>query len=170
MDSIYFLDHMIAYTDGASNPHIKKSGIGIVWFYPIQLVYPDKGETLKMNEKPCATYAEEITSTRENIEYPTNNDAEYISLITALKIAIDAGCKKITVFMDSKLVVNQVNGIWNINHTHLLNYKKNIDKLKNKIELKLFHVKRKFNTWADYQSKLSIDKTTAYEDKKFFIK
>lgn len=168
-ESVYFLDNMICFVDGASNPHIKKSGIGIAWFYPNQLIYSDKGESLKFNEKPCATYAEEIISQRKSVEYPTNNEAEYQSLLTAITLAIESDCKKITVFMDSKLVVNQVNDKWNINHAHLLNYKNKIDKLKQKIKLNLFHIRREHNTWADYQSKLAIGKTSNFEDNKFKI-
>jgi len=167
MEEVTFFTHMIAFTDGASNPHKKRSGVGITWFYPKQLIDIKNGTTLINGEKPCASYSEEIYANRPNIQYPTNNDAEYVSLIKALEIAINVGCEKITVFMDSKLIVCQVNNLWNINHDHLRNYKKKIDELKKNIKLELYHVKREYNTWADYFSKFSIDETTAYQDKKF---
>ena len=164
-----FLEHMVAYTDGASQCRIKRAGIGIVFYYPTQMIRTTDGKSLKFNEKPCSEYHEEIFSNRSNVEYPTNNDAEYISLIKAMVIAISKKCKKITVFMDSKLVVNQVSGVWNINHDHLRKYINKIDKLKQKILLKIYHIKREYNKWADHYSKVSIDENTPYMDKKFKI-
>jgi ribonuclease HI len=41
----------------------------------------------------------------------THNVAEYQELIEGLKLARDYGIKRIRVFMDSELVVDQVNGV-----------------------------------------------------------
>lgn len=46
----------------------------------------------------------------------TNNVAEYHGLIEGLKAAIDAGADEVAVSMDSKLVVEQMNGRWKIKH------------------------------------------------------
>ena len=74
-----------------------------------------------------------------------------------------------TKFMDSKLVVQQVNNNWKINKIHLQKLKNKIDILKNKIELRLFHVRREYNTWADYYSKLAINENKKKDDKYFQI-
>jgi ribonuclease HI len=56
----------------------------------------------------------------EEIDYGTNNDAEYIGLIRALEHAIKSGIDELDVYMDSMLVVKQVNREWKINFPHLL--------------------------------------------------
>jgi ribonuclease HI len=153
-NSIQFAKHMICYTDGACNSNKKRSGIGIVWYFPDQLVDITNGEN--NISKPCFAYYEEIFPNREGIEFPTNNDAEYTSLIRSMEHAISSHCEELTVFMDSQLVVSQVTGAWKINYIHLRNYKKIIDSMGKKIKLNVYHVKREHNQWADYQSKLSI--------------
>jgi ribonuclease HI len=49
----------------------------------------------------------------------TNNEAEYRSLIAALRYCLAQGIKNPTVRMDSALVVNQVNGSWKCKEPHL---------------------------------------------------
>jgi ribonuclease HI len=147
-------NHMVCYTDGACNATKKRSGIGMVWYHPDIFVDLTNGEN--NNSKPCWSYHEEIFSSREGVEFPTNNDAEYLSLIRAMEHAILSDCVELTVFMDSKLVVCQVTGIWKINFEHLQTYKNIVDSLGKKIRLNIFHIKREHNKWADYQSKLAI--------------
>jgi ribonuclease HI len=166
-ETVEFENIMVAYVDGASNSHIKRSGVGIAWFYQKQLINTHRGETLKKNEKPCACYGEEIFSNRKNIKCPTNNDAEYMSLIRAMEEAILYNVKGIIVFMDSKLVVNQVNNKWKINYDHLQNYKLKVDSLRKKVRINVYHIRREYNQWADYFSKYIIDKTKSYQDKQF---
>jgi len=134
------LRKMKVYVDGASNQHIKRSGIGIV--FEDEVLY-------------------------EEIEYGTNNDAEYMGLIVAMERAIEKNLEYIDVYMDSKLVVEQVNGNWKINYKHLEEYNDKIKLLKLKIKIKLNHIRREFNEEADYLSKVSIDKNTPLMDKKF---
>ena len=126
--------------DGASNPHSLRSGIGVV-------------------------FEDEIIV--EEIEHGTNNDAEYQGLICALKRGIERGLSDITVYMDSMLVVQQVNGNWNINYPHLKAYNKEIKELTKHIRLVLKHVRREHNNEADYLSKYAIDKNTRLMDKKY---
>ena len=133
----------------------------------MQLKNMHRGETLKLNEKPCTCYGEEIFANRIKIKYPTNNDAEYMSLIRAMEEAILYGLEGIIVFMDSKLVVNQVNNKWKINYNHLQIYKSKIDNLRKKVKINVYHIKRNYNQWADYFSKYIIDRTKRCEDEKF---
>jgi broad specificity phosphatase PhoE/ribonuclease HI len=46
----------------------------------------------------------------------TNNVAEYTGLIEGLAAAVDLGAREVTVRMDSKLVVEQMSGRWQIRH------------------------------------------------------
>jgi ribonuclease HI len=49
----------------------------------------------------------------------THNVAEYQALIEGLKLARDHGIKRIRVFMDSELVVDQVSGVSAVKQAHL---------------------------------------------------
>ena len=49
----------------------------------------------------------------------THNVAEYQGLIEGLKLARDYGIQRIRVYMDSELVVDQVNGVSAVRQAHL---------------------------------------------------
>jgi ribonuclease H / adenosylcobalamin/alpha-ribazole phosphatase len=49
----------------------------------------------------------------------THNVAEYRGLIEGLKLARDHGIERIRVYMDSELVVDQVNGVCAVRQAHL---------------------------------------------------
>lgn len=58
------------------------------------------------------------------LEFPgitTNNEAEYMTLITALKTINELGIKNVTIYMDSMLVVKQVGRGWQVNAPGLVN-------------------------------------------------
>lgn len=132
---------VLIYCDGASNPHTKRAGIGIVWFLEEHLRYPDDPTSIIKGIVPIKTISEEIP-------YSTNNVAEYSSLIRALEETDDKFPK---IFMDSKLVVNQVLGLWNINFPHLQELKDKVVSLNKKFSL--HYIPRKYNTHADKASK-----------------
>jgi ribonuclease HI len=49
----------------------------------------------------------------------THNVAEYRALIEGLKLALDYGIQRVRVYMDSELVVDQVNGVSAVRQAHL---------------------------------------------------
>jgi ribonuclease HI len=49
----------------------------------------------------------------------TNNYAEYAAVITALDYLLDNGLLEAEFFSDSKLIVNQLNGVWAVNNPAL---------------------------------------------------
>jgi ribonuclease HI len=49
----------------------------------------------------------------------THNVAEYRALIEGLKLALDHGIERIRVYMDSEVVVDQVNGVSAVRRAHL---------------------------------------------------
>jgi ribonuclease HI len=49
----------------------------------------------------------------------THNAAEYRALVEGLKLALDHGIQRIRVYMDSELVVEQVNGVSAVKKAHL---------------------------------------------------
>ncbi len=89
----------------------------------------------------------------------TNNAAEYQGLIAALEILIANGCPKTYVFMDSKLVVNQVNGLWKVKNSGIMPLVSQVQKLRRQLPVfKLTHVLRDKNQRADTLANQAIDR------------
>lgn len=150
----------VGFVDGASNPKYKRSGIGIVIYKASCLEDKYDPSTLKPNSNPICSISQEIFgSEKEDHDYPTNNEAEYKSLILAIVIANKLNINKITIYMDSLLVVNQVNGTWKINHMHLRDLKSEVSSLINlyDLDLRLSYVPREHNMVADKLSKKAIE-------------
>ncbi len=60
---------------------------------------------------------EEVLAERaEGLGISTNNVAEYQGLIAGLRAAIELGATEVEVRMDSKLVVEQMSGRWQVKH------------------------------------------------------
>ena len=60
---------------------------------------------------------EEVLAERaEGLGITTNNVAEYQGLIAGLRAAIELGATEVEVRMDSKLVVEQLSGRWQVKH------------------------------------------------------
>tara|TARA_B100000953_G_scaffold286187_1_gene267401 strand:+ start:182 stop:640 length:459 start_codon:yes stop_codon:yes gene_type:complete len=69
---------------------------------------------------------------------PTNNELEYLALLYALDYINNRHKKNnVTIHSDSKLVVNQINGDWEIKTDHLIPlYNKCIKRMTDKIKIK----------------------------------
>lgn len=140
----------IIFCDGAANKY--KCGIGAVWFTESQFKDPSDGMSLVKGNKPLLVLSREIPLC-------TNNEAEYKSLIGALVMCLEKNIIDPTIYMDSMLIVNQVNNKWKINFPHLQELKNEVDELKKSITFTLFHVRREYNTHADKASKDCITKS-----------
>lgn len=80
----------------------------------------------------------------------TNNIAEYTALLTGILKALDLGWKEISVEGDSKLVINQVNGIWSIKKEHLIDlYNQVVKELSNFDSYTINWTPRENNSIAD---------------------
>jgi probable phosphoglycerate mutase len=66
-----------------------------------------------------AATGEVLLETSDAIGTATNNVAEYSGLIAGLQAAVDLGAVDVEVRMDSKLVVEQMSGRWQIKHPGL---------------------------------------------------
>ena len=85
----------------------------------------------------------------------SNNEAEYEALLHGLRLAVSLGIKRLLVYGDSLLVVQQVNKEWDINKDTMDAYVAEIRKLENKFSgLEIHHVDRNNNVGADVLSKL----------------
>jgi ribonuclease HI len=88
----------------------------------------------------------------------SNNEVEYEALLHGLRLAISLGIKRLLVYGDSLLVVQQVNKEWDINKETMGAYVAEIKKLKNKFSgLEIHHIIRDNNVAADVLSKLGSD-------------
>ncbi|MDO8668020.1 MAG: ribonuclease HI family protein [bacterium] len=131
-------EKLIIYTDGGVRGNPGPAGIGCV-------VLDEQGNAV-----------EEIS---EYIGEATNNQAEYRALIAGLTKAKDLGAKEIEFFLDSELVVKQLNREYKVKDKDLavlfvkaynltLSFKKVIFK----------HIRREKNELADRLVNLALDK------------
>ena len=123
------------YTDGGSKGNPGPASVGVAFFL----------DGVKVD-----TY-------REDIGYATNNEAEYTALVRALELVLKSsklqatGYRRIEVFSDSRLMVNQVNGLWKVKEARLRDYVFKIRSLESEIGLPISYkdIPREQNTVAD---------------------
>jgi ribonuclease HI len=85
----------------------------------------------------------------------SNNEAEYEALLHGLRLAVSLGIKRLLVYSDSLLVVQQVNKEWDVNKDTMDAYVAEVRKLENKFSgLEIHHVIRDNNVGTDVLSKL----------------
>ncbi|KAH6763350.1 hypothetical protein C2S52_020783 [Perilla frutescens var. hirtella] len=133
------------YFDGAS--HREGAGAGVVFITP-------EGEVLP--------YSFTLT------ENCSNNVAEYQALILGLEMAMDAKRLQIKVYGDSKLVINQLLGSYDVKKLELIPYVKYAQRMIGWLgDVELEHVPRKENKQADALAKLA--STIAMPDSKIHI-
>jgi len=90
--------------------------------------------------------------------HATNNVAEYTALIIGLEEAQRRGVDEIDVRMDSKLVVEQMNGRWKIKHPNMKPLAKRAGELWAVFPRRsITHVPREENAIADALSNRAID-------------
>lgn len=88
----------------------------------------------------------------------TNNEAEYRALIEGLKAVVDWKADRVEVYLDSKLVVEQMNGAWKIKAPELMPlYAQARELLQRFPEVKIAHVDRSKNRGADHLANMAID-------------
>ena len=117
------------YTDGACRGNPGQSGAGGV-------ILDSSGQV--------------VAEISEYLGIATNNVAEYQALHLTLRHAITLDIKNVNVFMDSKLVVEQMLGNWKIKNNVLCEIHDQIrDLIDNFDTITFTHVYRRFNQHAD---------------------
>ncbi len=92
----------------------------------------------------------------------TNNVAEYEALIAGLEVALDRGVERLDVFLDSELVVRQVNGQYKVKDAGLKPLHAQACLLLSKFhEVDVRHVRREQNSAADALVNQAIDAAMA---------
>ena len=94
----------------------------------------------------------------------TNNVAEYHGLLRGLEAAVEMGADEVEFYMDSKLVVEQMNGRWKIKHPDMQKLAIEARRLLNQIgSYTLDWVPRAQNKVADELSNVAMDAAAAGE-------
>jgi ribonuclease HI len=98
-----------------------------------------------------------ISPTGEQLKYVlqifckvSNNEAEYEALLHGLRLAASLGIKRLLVYGDSAVVINQVNKSWDRNKENMDAYCLEVRKLENKFYgLEFHHIVCDNNVAAD---------------------
>ena len=122
------MDAVIVNCDGGSRGNPGKSALGVV-------IKTSKGEII-----------EEIG---EYLGIQTNNYAECMAVVKALEVLREKDLFKARFYLDSELVVKQINGEYKIKSENIAHLHQRIKELSKGMELTFSHVYRKDNTEAD---------------------
>jgi ribonuclease HI len=116
------------YTDGGARGNPGPSAIGVVIY--------DK------NNKKISEISKYIGTT-------TNNVAEYTALYIGVLKLKELKCKEVDMYLDSELIVRQLNGQYRIKDRKLKELYNKVTESLEGIEWKAMHVKRNLNKEAD---------------------
>jgi ribonuclease HI len=97
----------------------------------------------------------------------TNNQAEYYGFKSGLERCRDLGIDKITLYSDSELVVNQVNGLYKVKNQELAPLYAEVKELVESFEkVDIFHVPRELNKTTDSEVNRILDQQARGKHKK----
>ena len=100
----------------------------------------------------------EIDTIKKRIGINTNNVAEYLGLIAALEYCVERKVNNVKIFLDSLLVVQQVNMEYKVKSKKLQSHYENSLKLIDQIEnIEIHHIRREFNSRADQLANQALD-------------
>jgi ribonuclease HI len=99
----------------------------------------------------------------------TNNAAEYEALLLCLEGAKSLGIELLTVFGDSQLIINQVNGKNKVNHPSMKEYWRLVMPLKRSFKsINVKHFLRAENKRADQLANHAMDTETSHQELRRF--
>jgi len=129
--------HLNIYTDGASRGNPGHSAIGAV-------IYNSDGK--------------KVTEISQYIGIGTNNNAEYLAVITALKEAQKLYASSVQLFLDSELIAKQISGDYRVKSPSLQKHFMELAKLISSFQdFKVTHVLRGKNSEADSLANKALD-------------
>jgi len=132
-------DRLTIFTDGGARGNPGPAGIGVV-------ILDEKGSAV-----------EEIS---ESIGQATNNQAEYKALIAGLVKAKELGARELEVFLDSELVVKQLNKEYRVKDKDLASLFVSVYNLTLGFKKVVFkHIRREKNRLADKLVNLALDRS-----------
>ena len=102
---------------------------------------------------------DEIHTISEPIGIASNNVAEYKSLIFALEYSLEKNYLNLEIFLDSKLVVEQINGNFKVKSDNLKKLNSDsLNLLKKFDSISIKHIYREQNKRADQLANMALDK------------
>ena len=129
---------LIIYTDGGARGNPGPAGIGAI------IYDADKNILAELSEY---------------IGIATNNQAEYRAVILAIKKALEIEAQELEFFLDSELVVKQLNGEYRVRNKDLMPIFLEIKNyLKNFSQVSFSHVRRELNKEADRLANEAMDR------------
>lgn len=132
------INKLIIYTDGGARGNPGPAGIGAV-------LKDEKGEI--------------IDEVSEYIGETTNNQAEYRAVIAAIEKAKKFGAAELDFFLDSELVVKQLNREYKVRDKDLAPlFMKIYNAMMGFKKVTFKHVRREFNAEADRLVNIALDK------------
>jgi ribonuclease HI len=101
-----------------------------------------------------------IGTAKKFLGHCTNNIAEYRALILGLETALERGAPEISIYLDSELLVRQIQGIYRVKNPDLKPLMLEIRDLLDRFAAwKIEHVPRRDNAFADRLANEAIDET-----------
>jgi ribonuclease HI len=100
------IPHLVIRTDGAARGNPGPASLGAA------LIDGSRADALHPDAPPDATISEALGT-------QTNNVAEWVGVVEALKLARRLGAEKVDLFLDSKLIVEQLHGRWRVKDAKL---------------------------------------------------
>jgi ribonuclease HI len=132
----------ILHTDGGARGNPGPAGIGVV--------LEAEGDSTREMAEP--------------IGEATNHVAEYRALIAGLELALACDISEIEIYVDSELVVAQIEGRWKIKNDRLRALSSKARALMGKFQsVSIAHVRRHLNERADELANEAMDKATIGE-------
>jgi ribonuclease HI/probable phosphoglycerate mutase len=103
---------------------------------------------------------EVLGTAKKFLGHCTNNIAEYRALILGLEMALERGTSAISIYLDSELLVRQIQGIYRVKNPDLKPLMVEIRDLMDRFDTwKIEHVPRSENALADGLANEAIDET-----------
>ena len=100
----------------------------------------------------------EIDTIKKKIGINTNNVAEYLGLIAALEYCVENKVNNVKIFLDSLLVVQQVNMEYKVKSKKLqTHYEKSLKLIEQIEDIEIHHIRREFNSRADQLANEALD-------------
>jgi len=130
------------FCDAGSRNNNNEAAIGVI-------VY-DKNDNIEF------THSEYIGSA-------TCNVAEYVALYTGIKLLQERNIKEVNIYMDSDLVVHQVNGNWKCINPNMVKLCSKVKSLLNNMKWNLTWIPREQNKEADILVNLAFRERNLYE-------
>lgn len=100
----------------------------------------------------------EIDTIKKKIGINTNNVAEYLGLIAALEYCVENKVNNVKIFLDSLLIVQQVNMEYKVKSKKLqTHYEKSLNLINQIEDIEIHHIRREFNSRADQLANEALD-------------